>query len=555
MMAWLDADFDRHGLVAWGAFVVSLGLAWRPWLTARAGRRGEDILFGGMLFFTLLAFRWPVFFLPETLNIDESQMISGAMTLRHDPVFWRSVEGQTIGPLDYYALVPVTFLKGTNAYFGPRLLALLLSWIVVVMGYRTARLFYAEKIARASVLPLLAFFALTTDAHFVAYLSEAVPIAIVAVALFCLAKSGRDGRGAWAFAAGAALAAAPLAKLQVGPLVAWIFACGVIWGFVRSREGKAGGAMLGLLVAGAASVCVLIGVMAVLGGVWADMRISYFEANLFYVDENREGVSRLRVWREILLTMGRNESFRPLLVAAVAVAMLAIAARCRPDRDRRWLLWLGAGGWLAGVACALLGSRNYAHYFLLQTPALGLLTAWALGSLAEANAASRSRWLALACAVNFGAGIAWPALTRLHAGSPYAGQVSVYRAMGDGRPSAAIDELKRWVKPGEPLAVWGWEPSLYLRTGTWQATRDPSTRRLVEPSGRRDYFRARYLSDLEKNRPRVLVDMTAARRRGFGFEGFPEFGAYLEKNFRLVAEVESRRIYVRRDAAPLVPSP
>ena len=54
----------------------------------------------------LLAFRWPTLWIPHQQNPDESQLIAGAIALRHDPVFRRSVDGGTAGPLDFYPLLP-----------------------------------------------------------------------------------------------------------------------------------------------------------------------------------------------------------------------------------------------------------------------------------------------------------------------------------------------------------------------------------------------------------------------------------------------------------------
>jgi hypothetical protein len=53
----------------------------------------------------LLVMRLPVIVFNRELNPDESQMLSHAITLFQDPVYWRSVDGTTIGPLDNYLLV------------------------------------------------------------------------------------------------------------------------------------------------------------------------------------------------------------------------------------------------------------------------------------------------------------------------------------------------------------------------------------------------------------------------------------------------------------------
>src|SRR5882724_7824274 len=62
--------------------------------------RKKDWGFALLLLVCLLAWRWPPLLYNQELNPDEAQLIAGAVTLAHDPVFWRSVDGGTAGPLD-----------------------------------------------------------------------------------------------------------------------------------------------------------------------------------------------------------------------------------------------------------------------------------------------------------------------------------------------------------------------------------------------------------------------------------------------------------------------
>jgi hypothetical protein len=39
-------------------------------------------------------------------------VVAGASTLRHDPVFWRGVDGLTHGPLDQWPLLLALFARG-----------------------------------------------------------------------------------------------------------------------------------------------------------------------------------------------------------------------------------------------------------------------------------------------------------------------------------------------------------------------------------------------------------------------------------------------------------
>jgi hypothetical protein len=61
------------------------------------------------------------------------------------------------------------------------------------------------------------------------------------------------------------------------------------------------------------------------------------------------------------------------------------------------------------------------------------------------------------------------------------------------------------------------------------------------------------MADLTRSRPPVLVDAAGdgnfmfASRADDGHERFAELDAYLRANYRLVADVERMRIYVRND--------
>ncbi|MBV8780547.1 MAG: hypothetical protein JO353_04055, partial [Phycisphaerae bacterium] len=82
---------------------ISFGIAAREfeWLK----RIFSPSVFLVLLTSSLLWFRLPVISSPWSLGLDESVFLSGAITLKYDPVFWRTVESTTSGPLNYYPLM------------------------------------------------------------------------------------------------------------------------------------------------------------------------------------------------------------------------------------------------------------------------------------------------------------------------------------------------------------------------------------------------------------------------------------------------------------------
>ncbi|HET7536454.1 MAG TPA: hypothetical protein VFJ90_08375, partial [Candidatus Didemnitutus sp.] len=116
----------------------------------------------------------------------------------------------------------------------------------------------------------------------------------------------------------------------------------------------------------------------------------------------------------------------------------------------------------------------------------------------------------------------------------------------------AVYVLQRDAKPGERLAMWGWQPNLYVETGMAQGTRDAHTAFLIATGSLRDYYRARYLADFRHNQPGWFVDAVGPGRFCYqdrtlsGYETFPALAAIVQSDYTFVADVEGYRIYRRK---------
>ena len=193
------------------------------------------------LLIALLAFRWPVLLDNRQYpDPDESQFIAGALTLRHDPVFWRSVDGTTHGPLVQWPLLLASFVRRLD-FTTARTISTLLVWIELVSAWLIFRRLYTASLAGLLVLPLLAAHAFTQAWSFIAYCSEHVPDALLAVACWLLLTGWRQsGAGppnlVRFFSAGVLLGAVPLAKLQAAPIAAGALVAGMSIVFFTDRS-------------------------------------------------------------------------------------------------------------------------------------------------------------------------------------------------------------------------------------------------------------------------------------------------------------------------------
>jgi len=182
----------------------------------------------------VLCFRWPLLFVQHQLNPDESQLIAGAITLRHDPVFWRSVDGNTGGPLDYYPLLPAGWVTGFSSFVAARLIGLAATFAALLLAGETLALLSGASLARVVVLPALAAAAFTTCPDFIFYSTETMPTLLLAAGAYAAVRQGRAPAPSWLWATALLLGGVPWTKLQAVPIAA------VLWLLVLIREYRAG---------------------------------------------------------------------------------------------------------------------------------------------------------------------------------------------------------------------------------------------------------------------------------------------------------------------------
>jgi hypothetical protein len=156
-------------LMGWAGFAFLVGWCWRAANQAPTRQLNLGWRWWLVTGLTLLSFRWRMIVMPTEFNPDEAHLIAGAITLRHDPAFWRSVDGITAGPLAFYPLLPATFSHGLTSFIIARLIGLAgLFGILVFTGEAVAKI-AGTVIACSVVLPALAFLAFTTTPDFKFY--------------------------------------------------------------------------------------------------------------------------------------------------------------------------------------------------------------------------------------------------------------------------------------------------------------------------------------------------------------------------------------------------
>ncbi len=534
-------------LIGWA--LLLLAVVW----SMRINRLEQDSSFNrwgwwGLLAGVLVAFRWPLIGLPHELYPDESQLLAGALTLRHDPMFWRSVDGGTAGPLDYYALLPAAFFPGTSSYAVTRLIATLVIWGMLVAAGETIALVANRTVARVAVLPALAFEALTTSPELVHYSTELVPGLLLAMAVLAFVRQSiqHSRRNLWT--AALLLGAIPFAKLQAAPIAAALGLLLVIHEIVSGRSRNAG-----LLFGIALLPTLLFTALVTVTGQAEHMLIPYFLQNTLYAQTGRLPLSQvvLQLWEQSV-----TNGYHALWLAGSAVFCVgtALFARNIPSRLRRY--GLAAAGLLAvTILCILSPGRPYHHYLNLLNLPVTLLLGVAL-TLALQSRPTRPNSgpilplsLFLICTL-----LPLLALRASPRPDPYEYYNTTVSARGPAHLElvAAIHGLS---SPGESLGLWGWRSSLYVETGLYQATRLAHTESLLVGGPWQKFYLHRYYDDLVAAAPSVFVDAVGPGNfrfdnRAMGHEIYPLLRDWLRTHYRYVGEWDGVRVFARLDLVP-----
>ncbi len=550
MLSSLFATLDQHPAVYWflaGSAVAQLiGWVVAP-LRKSAGRRFASWPGAVVIGAVLLAWRWPFLFAATEFNPDESQLIAGAMALARDPVFWRSVDGTTSGPLNYYPLVPIAWLGLPLDFFTGRLAGLAMVFGGCWFLYRLLALETDEMVARLGTVPALVFFATTLDLDFLQYSSEHVSLLLAPLALWLIARhraaGGRDPGNLCG--AAFALGAIPWAKLQSVPISAalllWIAWLAWQSGGTRMDQVRA---LVRVTLCGA-GFSLLMAAMTAAGGVFEEMIVRYFAKNLLYVDEMAGAGWSLP---GLLRRAGEQGQY----IALAAVCSLGILLGLLASLRRRFapppLFWL-ALGWLAVSVYAISApKREFVHYLLFSVFPLALAAALALAGMMRDAATSRrfavaGTFLLLALAL--------PLVHRATQGAPF-----MIGALRDHWRRPAFEDgavLRSLRRPGDELAIWGWSPRTYIEARMPQATRDTHTFWTTQEEAPNDPLRRVYLADLRARRPAFFLDATGDGafffhdRRRNSHENFPELAEEIRHHYLPLLDFGYSRLYVRED--------
>ncbi len=506
-----------------------------------SGEKGFERAFLLSAWVALFACRWPVFFWPDPINVDEGALIACAMKARVDWVPWRGFDPGTSGPLNCDILTLPALFGAPIGFFSARVIGLCLIAGAICALYLVVKWTYGTPAARISIAPPVLFFSLTKNVDFVHYSSEHFSIFLTSLALAAAAYLARGSgsklsRLLACVIGGLCLGSTLFAKLQAAPIALAIVAS-LAAALLISRPRLPVNRRLELFALGTALVTVPVVILISLcaTATLRDAVIPYLAMSLGYIgDRPPVGISYF---------FGSAPDYTAFLICSAVVILVAGGALYSRIQFLRVSVWASLSSILLAVAAFFAihqAHRPFPHYLLFSIIPV---------SFCVANLLGLGRYLVAQTGRGTLARASFVVLFLLPLGK------ATLESSNDFNPDAIVAKrtvataISRYAKPGDRMVVWGWRPEYYVQTQTIMSTRDHSIERLLIQTPYREYFRERFLSDLRAHPPLVFVDAVApgafmySDRATQGIESFPAVEAFVREHYTEREEVTGVRIF------------
>lgn len=490
----------------------------------------------------LVFMRLPVVVFNRELNPDESQMLSHALTLFQDPVYWRSVDGTTIGPLDNYLLVIPKLLGFQIDYSSGRFMGLLCvvgAWLLLFSALKN---WFGGSIARrASIVPLL-FVAFTQEVDFVHYSSEQLPVFLLAFCLWQLSRLDPKTVPAASglYFLGLAAGAVPFGKLQAAPLaiVLVIAAFGVL--FQRFRRYGEIKPVLALVVGGL-TVPLFFLAFTLSFSVFDDLIDFYILGNAIYAGGSTFTDIPSQFFKIVALSTD-FQLFTLALIVPMGIGLVKIVRLSAPGKMGFYVPFTILFLVFASIYAVTKSGNDFIHYLNFCIIPWTLLAAFGLSSVESwslAFPAVMVAWFGGYDALHF------VKERRLNAFD------SVEKTALQESP--VVTEILKRRKEGDYMVVWGWNCSYYVEAQLAEGTAENHSERSIFAHPMRDVYRKRYMSDLARTKPAFVVDavgknsLWVQNKKTQGIESYPELNQYIRNQYTLLGEFDDVRLYIRND--------
>ncbi len=554
----------------------------------------SDVVFLGLSFLLVVFMRLPSLLYNQELNPDESQTLAQTITLAQDPVYGRSVDGTTLGPINNYAILLLHTVGFPIDYTAARLTGLLLILLSLLFFYRGLRQFTTPVVSRITFLSAVLFFSFATHTDFLHYSSELTSLVILAVCFYGIVRQLRSHSTSWLalLSLGVVAGWTPYCKLQTLPIVGVMLLTLTAYLFVTHQQR-------------AFRPILILSFGFLLPSIFVFSLAFWFNVDIYFINYYFIGnlVTYSQIYAHVPLVsqgffsklirfpafLARHSDFLIFIAFNCFLAVtgtLLLWARLRnkgqeaKDKTQPWVMALVLVNVSATLWCVITPGTEFGHHLLLLVFPFGWLMGTGLQLILDYFPSSRvyTRLAAIACAIlvidvlltdnillPYGSHLARRASNRAQTDTDHQLATNPHAWLSVRNPclfafpdkthmvlSPVSRVINQYAIPSDKIAIWGWNCRPYVETQLASGVSEVHTQRSVTPNPMREQYVSRYARELRDNQPVLFLDAVGnasllLREPKQRHEHFASVDSIIRHDYALVTTVEDVRVYVRRD--------
>ena len=508
--------------------------------------------------------RLPILVYFSELNVDESLMLTEAITIREKLFFWKYIDPTTHGPFDIYPLILLSFGGAIN-YFTIRL-----TWFICVVGivaslYFTKKEIFKQKIARLSIIPVVSFFCFYKYTDFTNYSSEHIPMLFLGVSCYLLAKNYKSTtlNHRHLYLIGLLLGAIPFAKLQAVP-IALFFGLSTLFLIVQKQDFSVQKAIrpISLTLLGSLTIPLISLLIIVFSDSFTEFWQMYFLDNFGYASSEKQItiLECLMMWIKGYTGLG-GASFLTLSGLTFLLLSLFFYKRGVSKKGHFSMLFFLLCLFIISLYCTIAPKRLYPHYLLFLVQPISLLGAFLFTEVylgfkqfqpaRYAFKAFIAFFMIGAFAIGTGQQLGLINKSALLNNQLFGRLVTTYEQV-QNNPTSKI--IEKYSTADDPIVVWGYEPKIHVNSQRFSGTPYHFVSSLVGshlPQESMAYHQENFIQHFQKNMPKVFIDATGpgnfrfTSKEKYTFKNIPALAKIIKNDYTFLSKSENVAVYIR----------
>jgi hypothetical protein len=512
----------------------------------------------------IIILRFPVYGLSE-LNPDESEWISGAATLIKDARFWHSVNGTTSGPINIFPLCLINVLSlGLNFSIVRIFCVIFIIIPLVIFLFKSLKIEFGGFVARLILIPVFLLFALSEHEDIIAYNSEHFPMLLTVFAFYFFiqgknpsVKKELKKTLLYNFVCGVILGLLPFSKLQSIPISFAFFFVVFINNIIFKKFAalKNTALSLGVILPGFILI-IYIYHFNLFDDFWNYFIVANFEYGSKGILNSSptwylQNFEKVDSWAGRLFIVPRiifkSKEFVLFFGALFSISVFCFYYSLKKSvyiikKNKKFFIYLILIFLFACYGVSKPGNVFHHYGLLLVVPAC-LLTGLLLDLTYETANLNKFRkylkYYLLIYAI-------LPAIIFVSDGNCYIKYI--LKPVSPVKISNTAVILKKYSKPNDRLAVWGYMNIFYVEAELIQGTREPMSYLQITNGSKQEYFINNYCKDIKENKPVLFVDAVGEKSLFYQdysqrHESFPAIKELVNEYYEFIDSVDNVRIY------------